>query len=53
MVQAYIDSARNEANETNVDFILVRLLVQMGEYRLAHDYLTELSRRRRKLGMEH
>ena len=42
VVQAYIDSARNEANEMNVDLILVRLLIQIGEYRLAHDYLTKL-----------
>ena len=42
VVQAYIDSAKIEANETNVDFIFARLLIQMGEYNLAHDYLTKL-----------
>ncbi|UJR16698.1 hypothetical protein I4U23_003598 [Adineta vaga] len=42
VVQAYIDSAEIEANETNVDFIFARLLIQMGEYSLAHDYLDKL-----------
>jgi tetratricopeptide (TPR) repeat protein len=43
VVQAYINSAKNEANETNVDFIFARLLLQMGEYNLAQDYLTKLT----------
>jgi tetratricopeptide (TPR) repeat protein len=43
VVQAYINSAEIEANETSVDFIFARLLLQMGEYNLAHDYLNKLS----------
>jgi tetratricopeptide (TPR) repeat protein len=43
VAQAYIDSAKDEANETNVDFIFARLLIQMGEYNLAHDYLGKLA----------
>ena len=41
-VQAYIDAAKKEADEINVDFIFARLLIQMGEYSLAHDYLSKL-----------
>jgi tetratricopeptide (TPR) repeat protein len=43
IVQTYINSPKNEANETNVDFIFARLLIQMGEYSLAQDYLTKLT----------
>ncbi|CAF0915687.1 unnamed protein product [Rotaria sordida] len=43
LVQAYINSVKIEANETNVDFIFARLLIQMGEYELTHDYLTKLA----------
>ncbi|CAF1686747.1 unnamed protein product, partial [Adineta ricciae] len=43
VVQAYIDSVDIEASETNADFIFARLLSQMGEYKLAHDYLSKLS----------
>ncbi|CAF3988922.1 unnamed protein product [Rotaria magnacalcarata] len=42
VIQAYIDAAKAEADETNVDFIFARLLIQMGEYELADDYLTKL-----------
>lgn len=43
VVTAYIDSVKIEANETNIDFIFARLLIQMGEYNLAHDYLNKLN----------
>ncbi|CAF1993545.1 unnamed protein product [Rotaria magnacalcarata] len=43
IVQAYIDSIQIESKEINVDFIFARLLIQMGEYSLAHDYLTKLT----------
>ncbi|CAF2958861.1 unnamed protein product [Rotaria sp. Silwood2] len=43
VVQAYINSVQIEANEINVDFIFARLLIQMGEYNLAHDYLERLT----------
>ncbi|CAF3153841.1 unnamed protein product [Rotaria sp. Silwood2] len=43
VLQAYIDSVKMEANETNIDFIFARLLIQMGEYQLADDYLTKLA----------
>ncbi|CAF3573917.1 unnamed protein product [Rotaria sp. Silwood1] len=42
VVQAYINSIKIEANEINIDFIFARLLIQIGEYNLAHDYLNKL-----------
>ncbi|CAF1294446.1 unnamed protein product [Rotaria sp. Silwood1] len=42
VVQAYINSIKTEVNEINIDFIFARLLIQMGEYNLVHDYLNKL-----------
>jgi tetratricopeptide (TPR) repeat protein len=42
VVQAYINSIKQEADEINIDFVFARLLIQMGNYQLADDYLTKL-----------
>ncbi|CAF1261586.1 unnamed protein product [Didymodactylos carnosus] len=43
VLQAHIDSVRQEADELNIDLIFARLLIQIGEYQLANDYLTKLA----------